>query len=180
MNKQKIQKLEKRKKRGQGTSKNWRKKKKTREKEKQGTSDSEVENSEMGCETQYERENQKGPGETKGDTEKLREILFLVGENRCFLCFLVGAHQPKFAQKRKETKKTCHMLQTRVFKKPYIATPLLTKNWWFTTCIVVKEEQWCFFYVKPGKSKKNKTRKGVWKQKDRKPQKWARKDEKHT
>ena len=39
-------------------------------KKKQGLSDSEVENSEMGCEKQYERENQAGPGETKGDTER--------------------------------------------------------------------------------------------------------------
>ena len=44
------------------------------------------------------------PGETKGDTEKLSKILSFVGENRCFLCFLVGAHLPKFAQKRKEKK----------------------------------------------------------------------------
>ena len=56
-------------------------------KKKQGTSDLEVENSEMGCETQYERENQEGPGETKGDTEKLRKSFF-GGGNRCFLCFL--------------------------------------------------------------------------------------------
>ena len=48
-------------------------------KNKQGTSDLEVENSEMGCETQYERENQEGPRETKGDTEKLRKIFFFFG-----------------------------------------------------------------------------------------------------
>ena len=45
------------------------------------------------------------------------------------------------------------MLQTRVIKKPYVATPLLTKNWWFTTCIVVKEEQ---FLCQTRKNSKNK------------------------
>ena len=110
----------------------------------------------MGCETECERENQEGPGETKGDTEKLSKILSLWGENRCFLCFLVGAHQPKKLRKKGKKKITCHMLQTRVIKKPYVATPLLTKNWWFATCIVVKEEQWWLFNVKPGKIKKKK------------------------
>ena len=43
-------------------------------------------------------------------------------KNRCFLCFLVGAHQPKFAQKRKE-KITCHMLQTRVIKNRMLQPP---------------------------------------------------------
>ena len=57
----------------------------------------------MGCETEYERENQKGPGETKGDTERL-SFFFLVGggPGGKTVFFLVGAHQPKFAQKRKE------------------------------------------------------------------------------
>ena len=64
------------------------------------------------------------------------------------------------------------MLQTRVIKKPYVATPLLTKSWWFATCIVVKEKQWSFFNVKPGKIKK-KGRK-VWKHKGRKPQKMSK------
>ena len=68
----------------------------------------------MGCETECERENQEGPGETKGDTEKLSKILFLWGENRCFLCFLVGAHQPKFAQKRKEKDNLSHVANTGV------------------------------------------------------------------
>ena len=81
----------------------------------------------MGCETKCERENQEGPGKTKGDTEKLSKILSLCGENRCFLCFLVGAHQPK--KLRTKGKIICHMLQTRVIKKPYVATPLLTKSW---------------------------------------------------
>ena len=84
----------------------------------------------MGCETECERENQEGPGETKGDTEKLSKIFSLWGKTGVFYVVLVGAHQPKFAQERKEKKKiTCHMLQTRVIKKPYVGTPLLTKNW---------------------------------------------------
>ena len=41
--------------------------------------------SEMGCETQCKKENQEEPGETKGDTEKLR---CAGGEDRCFLCFV--------------------------------------------------------------------------------------------
>ena len=59
----------------------------------------------MGCETECERENQEGPGETKGDTEKVSKILSLWGENRCFLCFF-GWCTPtkKVAQKRKEKK----------------------------------------------------------------------------
>ena len=71
---------------------------------KQGTSDLEVENSAMGCETQYERENQEEPGETKGDTEKLRKkLLFLGGGGTgVFYVFLVGAHQPELAQKGKK------------------------------------------------------------------------------
>ena len=68
------------------------------------------------------------------------------------------------------------MLQTRVIKKTYVGTPLLTKNWWFTTCIVVKEEQW-FFNVKPGKIKKKEE--GSGNKKTGNPKEWARKDEKH-
>ena len=112
MNKlKKKQRLEKRKKKGTSNKKKKEEEEKEDEgKKKQGTSDLEVENSEMGCKTQHEREKQEEPRETKGDTEKLSKILFL-GGNRCFLCFLVGAHQPKFAQKRKEKKITCDMLQ---------------------------------------------------------------------
>ena len=72
-------------------------------KKKQGTSDLEVENSEMGCETQYERENQEGPGETKGDTEKLRRILF--GERKqVFSMFFWLVHTNQ--NLRKKGKKT--------------------------------------------------------------------------
>ena len=53
-----------------GKTEGRRRRRRRGKKKKQGTSDSEVENSEMGCETQYERENQEGPGETKGDTER--------------------------------------------------------------------------------------------------------------
>ena len=101
----------------------------------------------------------KKPRRTRRNKGRHWEIklnpFFVGGKTGVFYVFLVGAHQPKFAQERKEKKTTCHMLQTRVIKKPYVGTPLLTKNWWFTTCIVVKEEQW-FFNVKPGKIKKRK------------------------
>ena len=77
-------------------------------KKKQGISDLEVENSEMGCETQYERENQEEPGVTKGDTQKFQ----IFGGKQVFVyVFLVGAHQPKLAQKREEKTITCDMLQ---------------------------------------------------------------------
>ena len=48
-------------------------------KKKQGIPDLELEVSEMGCETQYEKEDQEEPGEIKGDTEKLRKYLFFGG-----------------------------------------------------------------------------------------------------
>ena len=70
---------------------------------KQGTSDLKVENSEMGCETQYKRANQEEPAETKGNTEKLRKSFFLGGgKTGVFYAFLIVAHQPKLAPKRKE------------------------------------------------------------------------------
>ena len=91
-------------------------------KKKQGTSDSEIANSEMGCETQYERENQKGPGETKGDTEKLRKFL-LWGKAVVFYVFwLVHTNQKSCAKKERE-KISSHMLQTRVFKKNHMLQP---------------------------------------------------------
>ena len=62
-----------------------------------------------------EREKQEEPRETKGDTEKLSKILFFLGggggNTGVFYVFLVGAHQPKIAQKRKEKTITCDMLQ---------------------------------------------------------------------
>ena len=67
---------------------------------KQGVSDLELETSEVGCETQYEKENQEEPGETKGDTEKLQ----FGGEDRCYLCVLfVNTNQilPKTAKKKR-------------------------------------------------------------------------------
>ena len=66
----------------------------------------------MGCETECERENQEGPRETKGDTEKLSKIFSLWGKTGVFYVVLVGAHQPKFAQERKEKKNLSHVANT--------------------------------------------------------------------
>ena len=82
----------------------------------------------MGCETQYERENQKGPGETKGDTEKLRKFIFCGGKQVFSMFFGWCTPTKKVAQKKERKKISSHMLQTRVFKKPYVATPPLDQK----------------------------------------------------
>ena len=85
------------------------KKKKTREKEKQGISDLELENSEIGCETQYERENQEKPGVAKGDTQKFQ----ISGGKQVFSMFLWLVHTNQNLRKKGKKKKTisCDMLQ---------------------------------------------------------------------
>ena len=56
----------------------------------------------MGCETECERENQEGPGETKGDTEKLSKILSLWGKTGVFYVFwLVHTNQNLRKKERK-------------------------------------------------------------------------------
>ena len=53
----------------------------------------------MGCETQYERENQEEPGVIKGDTQKFQ--LFWGGQ-RCFLCFFWLVHTNQNFKKGKK------------------------------------------------------------------------------
>ena len=83
---------------------------------KQGTSDLEVENSEMGCETECERENQE-------DQEKQRQTLrneaksFFCGGKQVFSMFFFGGglvHTNQKLRKKERKMITCHMLQTRV------------------------------------------------------------------
>ena len=78
-------------------------------KKKQRISHLELKISAMGCETQYEKENQEEPGETKGDTEKLQCV---GGGRQVFSVIFVCAHQPKFAHpQNKEKTITCDILQ---------------------------------------------------------------------
>ena len=130
----------------------------------------------MGCEAQYERENQEKPGETKGDTEKWRKIHLLGGKQVFF-----GWCTPTKTCVKKERKITCDMLQnTGDLKKPYVATPLLTKMWRFLTCIFAKRRTMMFKKNKTSNEENKKTTKRMEKgfgNKNRKPPKCARNDE---
>ena len=66
----------------------------------------------MGCETECERENQEGPRETKGDTEKLSKIFLCRGKQVFSMLFWLVHTNQNLRKKGKKKNNLSHVANT--------------------------------------------------------------------